>query len=211
MALFRSKEAETIETVQAKLAAAEQEVQAAERRLHEVSLEAALGDNEDAGHDATAQLRQARDKAELLRHALQVADEKERDRLAAAASAAEKSRIRALRQHLAALQKAAAEYEQATAAQMAVWVELLQHAEKACKLLKGTEGIALSFAGNALRRLGALELQRQAFPAHPLQMAHQIPGVPTPMIFDPAIPSLTATLAQLSEGLIAETGGTANV
>jgi len=177
MALFRSREAETIEQVRAKLASAEQEVATAEQRLHEISLDAVLG-NEDAGHDATAQLRQSRDKAELLRHAVQVAEKREADRLTAATSTAEKSRVRALTQHLAALQKAAAEYEKATAAQHATWIELLGHAGRAYKTLRGTEGIAHRFVGRSLHRLGLLELQRQAYPQHPTPNATSIPRLP---------------------------------
>jgi len=207
MGMFRSKEQDTAEAVRAKLDAAEQEVVAAEANLRAVSLTAAIGGDEEAGHNASDRLRRARDKAELLHHALASAEQAERDRQAAVASTAEKARIRALRQHLAAMQKAADEFAQKTHEQHEAWKQVVGHGERARKTLKGHEASTLRFRPGGLHALGLEEIQRIGWPQHPLNSQYQFPGCPTPTIYKHDAPTLHDVLESLSEQLVRESGG----
>ena len=71
-----------VETVRGKLAAIERDIQAAESDLRAVSLEAALSEDPDAGHDAIARLNALRSKRELLVNALAAAEQAAAERVA---------------------------------------------------------------------------------------------------------------------------------
>jgi hypothetical protein len=135
MPLFRSKEAETIETIREKLARAQAEIAAAEQRMNAESLEAALSDDPEVGHHAMALLRQARDREELLRNALQVAEANEANRLATARAELRKSQDRAIRQHISALVKDAGAYQSAIDNQVSAFRRMVRTGQTITKLL----------------------------------------------------------------------------
>lgn len=136
--LFRSKEAQDIETVTARLDAARAELDRAETQLRERSLAAALSADPHAAEPDLDAVRRGRERVELLEAALAAAEAAERTRLAAARSDAEKSRLRAMRQHIALATKAAREFEAAAANMASAWGRI-------------TDAIG---ASNALRKLG---------------------------------------------------------
>jgi hypothetical protein len=97
------------EQVRQKLAACEQGIQAAEVELRTISLQAALSEDPDAGHDAIARLNALRSKRELLTNALQAAEQAERERLAALHAREWQARKRSLAQKTGQLERDAAE------------------------------------------------------------------------------------------------------
>jgi hypothetical protein len=101
------------EQVRAKLAACEQGIAQAEADLRAISLQAALSEDPDAGHDAVARLNQLRSKRELLQNALAQAEEAERERLTAQQAREMQARRRALSQHCGTLSRDAAEVARA--------------------------------------------------------------------------------------------------
>jgi hypothetical protein len=105
VALFRSNEQNQIEAVKVKLDAARADVAAAEVTMHSLALDVALSSDENAFRDAMRELRDARDRAEVLAHALQVAEQREVDRLAAARASLRSSQNKAVRQFIAAMKK----------------------------------------------------------------------------------------------------------
>jgi hypothetical protein len=104
------------DTALAKLAACERDIQAAENDLRRVSLQIALSEDPDAGHDVVARLNQLRSKRELLTNALQAAEQAEAERLAAVHAREWQARRRAVSQHCGALSRDAAEVSKALAA-----------------------------------------------------------------------------------------------
>jgi hypothetical protein len=97
------------EQVRAKLASTEQDIARAETDLRAVSLQAALSEDPDAGHDTIARLNQLRGKRELLLHALKAAEQAERDRLADLHAREFAARKRSLSQRTGQLQRDSAE------------------------------------------------------------------------------------------------------
>jgi hypothetical protein len=104
------------ETVRAKLAACEREVQSAEADLRAISLEAALSDSPDAGNDAIARLNALRSKRELLVNALAAAEQAEAEREAAVHAREWQARKRSLAQKAGQLERDAVEVARATEA-----------------------------------------------------------------------------------------------
>ncbi|HEX3885316.1 MAG TPA: hypothetical protein VHW66_21855 [Stellaceae bacterium] len=125
MAIFRSREAENIDTVKAKLEAARADLAAQEQYLAEIALETALAEGDTptatAAQDA---VRHLRERVELLEAAVTEATRLEAARAAKAKAEADKSRLRAIRQHDATMVKAAKEFEVASANMAAAWTRL---------------------------------------------------------------------------------------
>ena len=94
--------------------------------MHGASLEAALSDDPEVGHHAMALLRQSRDREELLRNALQVAEANEAKRLATARAELRKSQDRAIRQHISALVKDAGAYQSAIDNQVSAYRRMVR-------------------------------------------------------------------------------------
>src|SRR6185312_17329159 len=103
MSLFRSKESQDIEIVRAKLDAARAALAADQKYLAQRSLDLALAENDDATArtvaEVQARIAAARQKVEMLEAALSEGERLEANRLARAKAEAEKSRLRAMRQH----------------------------------------------------------------------------------------------------------------
>jgi hypothetical protein len=132
---FRSKEQDTIETIREKLAKAQAEVAAAEERLRQGSLEAALSDDPEVGREAMLKLRQARETVELFQSALTVAEEREQQRLAKARADLRASQNRAIRQYISSLVKDALAYQVAIDNQVAAWRRMVRAGEQIIKQL----------------------------------------------------------------------------
>jgi hypothetical protein len=96
------------EQVRSKLAACEQGIAQAEADLRAISLQAALSEDPDAGHDAVARLNALRSKRELLQNALQAAEQAEAERETAARHREWQARKRSLAQKTGQLERDAA-------------------------------------------------------------------------------------------------------
>jgi len=109
MGLFRSREAEDLAAVQVKLEAARADVETQEQFVRELALEAALaeGDTPPRMVEAQDKLRRLQDRVHLLQAAVEEARRLEQSRVSKARGEAEKARVRAFRQHLSAVEKAA--------------------------------------------------------------------------------------------------------
>jgi hypothetical protein len=105
---FKAKATADLETVTAKLDAARQDLAAIEDEIHSASLSAVLSDDPDA---IMAPLRERHHKAQesvtLCEAALEIAQQAQAARVAAAADTAEKANRRARAQHVASLAKVA--------------------------------------------------------------------------------------------------------
>jgi hypothetical protein len=132
---FRSKEQDTIETIREKLIKAQAEVAAAEERLRQGSLAAALSDDPEVGREAMLKLRQARETVELFQSALTVAEEREQQRLAKARADLRASQNRAIRQHISSLVKDALAYQVAIDNQVAAFRRMVRVGEQIIKQL----------------------------------------------------------------------------
>src|SRR6185312_1683826 len=123
MGLFRSREAEDLAAVQVKLEAARADVETQEQFVRELALEVALteGDTPPRMVEAQDKLRRLQDRVHLLQAAVEEARRLEASRLARARGEAEKARVRALRQHLSAVEKAALDYQVAAENLAAAW------------------------------------------------------------------------------------------
>src|ERR1700732_2848305 len=85
-----------VATVRAKLATVEQEIAAAEGRLRQASLAAALSDDTSAADHAAGELQALRSRKEILLNALAEAERLETERLAAVRATENLARKRAL-------------------------------------------------------------------------------------------------------------------
>src|SRR5438128_1392796 len=107
MGLFRSRQQQDVDVIRAKLADAEQAVTLAEQRLRDKALEAALSADVNAAAPQHEALRRANELVEVLRLGLADAEAAERQRIAKVKAELRQSQDRAIRQHLAAMFKAA--------------------------------------------------------------------------------------------------------
>lgn len=105
-----------VATIHTKLATCEQDIQAAEAELRAVSLQAALSDDPDAGHDTIARLNQLRGKRELLVNALSAAEQAEAEKQTALRAREWQARKRSLAQKAGQLERDAAEVARLTEA-----------------------------------------------------------------------------------------------
>jgi hypothetical protein len=102
------------ETVRSKLAACKRDIAQAETALRAISLQAALSEDPDAGHDAVARLNQLRGKRELLVNALAAAEQAAAEREQAARHREWQARKRSLAQKAGQLEREAAEVARLT-------------------------------------------------------------------------------------------------
>ena len=100
-----------VATIHTKLATCEQDIQAAEAELRAVSLQAALSEDPDAGHDTIARLNQPRGKRELLVNALAAAEQAEAEKQTALRHRTWQAVKRSLSQKTGQLERDAAEVE----------------------------------------------------------------------------------------------------
>jgi hypothetical protein len=186
VALFRSKEIDQIEAVKIKLDAARAAVATAEVTMHSLALDVALSSDEHVFRDAMADLRDARDRAEVLAHALQVAEQREVDRLAAARASLRSSQNKAVRQHVSSLIKAALEYQVSIDNQAAAFRRMVRAGESITRLLPRDDGDRSGFANAVspaeltkacLIYLGKYAA-RPSFPGDPISVpgAHHMPA-----------------------------------
>ena len=178
--LFKSKHQNALAQVEAKLEAA--------RRQHEELLAqqpaAALADAlaEDGAAEKLAQLqadiKASEERLRLLQLASEEAGRREAERRRLARIAADKSRVNALRQHLARLTTAAAAYERATVEQLQAWQAMNDASRRAQRLLLAPEDAAGGeLIGHArLRAYCESELERLSYPQHPTEIRHPLPG-----------------------------------
>src|SRR5712691_145874 len=103
MAFFRSRTAETLAAVQAKLDAAHVELAEAEQALADAALEVAMNTDPFAGERHYDRIRRAQEKVKLFEMALVKAEEAERQRLAEIRAKEHASELRAIRQRLSRL------------------------------------------------------------------------------------------------------------
>jgi len=204
--LFKSRDGALVDTVVGKLADARAAHDALLAQRPDAALADALG--EEGAEERLATLMRdiaaSDDKIALLVLALQEAERREAERKRQARLAADKSRVRALEQHLAKLRTAAAGYERATRDQLAAWNAMKDASRRAGKLLlNGDDRMAADQLSPAsLASLCVQEMQRVAFVEHPATVGpYALPGVPAPHYFDAdkRPPSLTDTLASHCE------------
>jgi hypothetical protein len=103
--VFVAETAANVATITDKLAACEQSIADAEFRLPNASLRLALGNAEPGDELVGPRLRELHAERDLLRSALEAAEQQEADRLAAAKQHELASTCRAATQHLARLEK----------------------------------------------------------------------------------------------------------
>jgi hypothetical protein len=137
MPIFKSRQAQDIETVRVKLETARVELAAQEQYLRELSLDAALAENETpAVAEVQAKIAGLRSRTELLEAAIVEANRLEANRLAAARAEGQKSNLRALRAHDAAAVKGAKEFMVAAANLVAAWGRIREACDGHNKVLK---------------------------------------------------------------------------
>jgi hypothetical protein len=169
----------TAETLNDKLARAEADLAAAETKLREVSLQAAL--SEDDGNDLAAgardELRRARDRLDLIRTALAEAERIEQQRKVEAKAQLRASQNRSVRQQISLLSKHAQDYQDSIAAGVRAWEAMLATATTIAKLLPPDADFsfvkALSYG--ALRDAALDELNRVGA-SHPISGKANAPG-----------------------------------
>lgn len=162
--MFMAKTQRDLEHVRARLAEAEAAIGPLERQLADVAFAVAMSDDYAPATALQRQLDVARGRVGVLRSALRVAEAAERQRLAESRDKEQRSRLRALRQHLAARQSAAGEYEKAVAALVTAYDKLQAATASANALLP--PGIAgqsgyFTLTERATERLAHRELARQ--------------------------------------------------
>lgn len=126
MALFKSREAEAVATIEAKLTAAEAEVEAADQRLRQAALDAALSPDPWAAEPHHEALRRARERVQLLRHALAEANRLENERKASLLAKERAQQNRAIAQHIGSAKRAAQRFQTAITNADSAFRELLE-------------------------------------------------------------------------------------
>jgi hypothetical protein len=178
--LFKSRDGQMVDTVTAKLAAARTAHDALLAQRPDAALADALG--EEGAADALANLMAAiaasDQKIGLLELALVEAESREQQRKRQARLAADKSRVRALEQHLGRLRVAAAQYERAISETAQAWSTMLDASRRASQLLlNGPDAAGADLISPAkLREYCTAQMELQAYPQHPSEIAHPLPG-----------------------------------
>src|SRR5437763_4441598 len=190
-AMFKSKLVEASDNIRAKLDTARQEHAALRARLPGVALAAEIGEEVGAQESLDAlrgEIRRAEETISTLGFALAEAEAREQARLSEAERAADRTRVRALAQHLARLRTAAAEYETATRKQKLAWENMLDSVRRARPLLEAPKdpGAVQAINPSRLTALCITETQRIAFDGHPSSVKWPMPGVKKPLIWTPA-------------------------
>jgi hypothetical protein len=140
MALFRSKHADTLESLGPKIEAARGKLAAVEAELRERAVD--VSGEEDPGAALAvhvAAVTAARETVNALEMAEAELHRRERQRLADARVAAEKARINAHKAHARAATNAAADLRASLEQANAAWRELLRYVDKSERLLHGPE------------------------------------------------------------------------
>jgi hypothetical protein len=127
---FVSQQAADLETIGAKLDTARGALDALEQEHREKSLDFALSEDSAPLVAIESKLADARRRVETYELAEAEAQKRENARLAEAASAAEKARVRAVQQHVGALVQAAAEFTTHTEGQVAALSAMRKNADK---------------------------------------------------------------------------------
>jgi hypothetical protein len=209
MELFKSKIVAGAEVVKAKLQAAQEHHALLIASQPQLALDAVLEQDGAAerlkAHEA--QIADSEKAIATLQLALREAERLEAERRHQVRVDADKSRCRALAQHLSSLRTAAASYERNLAEVGQSWEQMKDAARRASKLLTGAEQTAIGLHPSHLKRLCEQEMTRQAWPKHPLEMGpHVLPGAkPQPIRVE--LPTLTETIASLADALADETAG----
>jgi hypothetical protein len=178
--LFKSRDGQLVDTVTGKLAAA----RAAHDALLSQRPDAALADamGEEGAADALAalmaEIAASEQRISLLTLALEEAEKREAERKRQARLAADKSRVRALEQHLGRLRVAAAQYERAVSECAQAWSSMLDASRRASQLLIGGDDRAGAelISPAKLREYCTAQMELQAYPQHPSEIAHPLPG-----------------------------------
>lgn len=209
--LFKSRAASAVETVSAKL----EQAKAHHAALLAQQQEAAFAEatDEPGAADRLAELMQAiaasEQKISLLELAMAEAQRRENERLKEARLDADRSRRRALAQHLASLEKHAASYERAVSEMAQAWAEMLRSSDKARKLLlNGDDARAVDLISpQKLREYCQSQLELRAYERHPTEVRHPLPGATMAPYFnaDERPKSITETLASHSEWILGQT------
>jgi hypothetical protein len=197
MPIFRSRHTENLDTVAGKLDAARGALAALEAERSERALAAALVDEDDGRSIAAVNERVLRQRAivETLEIALQRAQQIEQKRLADAADAAEKARVRAVQQHTGRVIGAAAEFRAAVEKMAGAWRDMLAPAAKLQILLSPDENRVLFGTGGSLEHALAehvrLEFARIAAPKNALTNERHFPVLPRPGEYARLLPYAT--------------------
>jgi hypothetical protein len=189
-AMFKSKLVEASDNIRAKLSVERDAHAALRARLPAVALAAEMGEpgSTDSLEAIKGEIRRSEENISTLNLALVEAEAREQARLSEAERAADRTRVRALAQHLARLRTAAAEYESATRKQKLAWENMLDSVRRARPLLEAPKdpGSVQSINPSRLANLCVTETQRIAFDRHPSSVKWPMPGVKKPLIWTPA-------------------------
>src|SRR5438477_2718265 len=181
--LFKSRVADAVETVSSKLEAARQHHAALLAQQAEAAFNEAIGEDGATEKLAAlmAEIAAGDEKIRLLTLALEEAQRREVERKRLARLQADKSRVRALTQHLASLKVASAEYQRAVEHTRLAWGKMVDAGRRAEKLTTHLDSDARDkLSTKHLRQLCEAELVRQVFPVHPLQVDAPLPSVFAP-------------------------------
>jgi predicted nucleic acid-binding Zn-ribbon protein len=212
--LFKSKVSEAADTVRQKLAAADAHLASLTAQQPALALEATLeqdGTSERlTAHEA--QIATAEQNIRTLLLALQEAERLETERRRQVAVEKDASRIRALRQHLAALEKGGEAYQRSVSEMAQAWEAMQDASRRAGKLLLGSDREAAHALYPArLADLCVAELQRASYPQHPTMIKHPLPGSTMPLFWTvdehSKKPTLSEAVANVCRGAIEETTG----
>ena len=166
--MFVSKTIEDLGAVSAKLDLAEAAVASIEAERSERLLDFALSEDDQALGDVENRLTAARTRCESLRLALEQAQRREDQRLAASRAAQETARRGTAKTHATALAKAAAAFSEATQQQYAAYLDAIKAGDKLQATLTAQE-LRWASAGVGLReevrKHLALEVARIGRPA----------------------------------------------
>jgi hypothetical protein len=162
--IFRSKAHNAIEAVTAKLDAARTELTDAESRRDAAALEIAMSDDPWAGEVHFDSVRRAAKRVQILEQAFMDAQRQEDARIAERTREEWKSQLRAIRQQISRMTKAAARYQDATSAQVSAFDEMEDAAGKIRRLLPAdarSDNMLRAIGYFPLREACQLELDRQ--------------------------------------------------
>jgi hypothetical protein len=135
LGIFTSRTQNDLASVQRQTGEAEAAISRLEVKLSAASLTAALSGDYAEADPITRPLGAAKVRLDLLRRALRQAEAAERERIAAAQTAASRARLRAFRSHLGSLAKSAAAFEAATAQLDGAWRGMVEAAASARALI----------------------------------------------------------------------------
>jgi hypothetical protein len=179
LGIFTASTTDNLETVRARLRAADATIAGLEGELTGAALDCAVSGDYSETDRIGAALTEAQSRAKVLRRAMQAAEAAERERLGEQGRKINATKLRSFKAHCGAIAKAGGLYQEAVLAEEAAWRAILEAAASARNLLPARRDDFVALFDGSLSR--ECELERSRIGRRDPALTH-----------DPSLPGATA-------------------